>query len=98
MSGVMQAEKGPRAWIERTSVVRACRFREVCARNVSCWGSFAPRISVRDVVAAWWGAAFGIRGKARRHGVRAGSSGPLARVVTDGCCMAAGKSVRSCDV
>jgi hypothetical protein len=38
MSGVMQEESGLRAWIERTRVVGACRFREVCARNAPCVG------------------------------------------------------------
>ena len=40
MSGVMQEESGPRTHIARTSVVRAGRFREVCARGVLCWGVF----------------------------------------------------------
>jgi hypothetical protein len=64
MSGVMQAESGLRACIARTSVVRACRFREVCARGVTCWGSYAHRISARGVVGGWWVAAFGIRDSA----------------------------------
>ena len=66
MSGVMQAESGLRAWIERTRVVRACRFREVCARNAPCVGVLRIE-TARLVLCAIGGArhsGFGIRGEA----------------------------------
>ena len=64
MSGVMQEESGLRACIARTSVVGACRFREVCARNAPCGESVPHQISERGVVGDWWVAAFGIRDSA----------------------------------